>query len=503
MWDLDARSLWLDEAVEYWSANVQLTAVPQAVLTSYQPPLYTYLLHMWLEFGMQATWLRLLSVGLSMLAVVGIVSWGSRSLGVRGGLIVGAIMALMPSEVRYAQEVGEYALMGCALTWTLNLLDKAVRKPSWRSWSLWGFVSVVSVYSHYGTSIVIASLAVVSFLENLGRNRRLAVLQQILVAAICLALSLPLLLYFSPRQFQQSSLDTHIRVPAFTVPEVAKLASSTGDTFLFQLSLWPYSSFLPKWIGEVLIACTFALSLLILTNSSATVQKRALWWLLAAYLTYFMAVRSTAYAYGNFGFRYALVLAPLFTFTVGTVTEQLIRWEKLPIALVLLSITAGLAVCSLPNRTLLQLTGNEQNQLDVQEDMREVARYWMNNRSGHEATYVYYGAAPAFRYYLRLHGLDTGALPVTWWTACWKLEPEGVCSRSNIFYGEGFRFRSPEEKLLSIRQALGGSPQHLWLIFSHIYSGEDNAILQGLLEHYDVVLHYQRGGASAYLLERH
>jgi uncharacterized membrane protein len=165
MWDINARSLWFDEAVEYWSAAPPLWLLPRTVLATYQPPLYTFLLHMWLKVGMEAVWLRFLSVVLSMLTLVGVTTWGYRLFGLRGALIAAGITALLPSEVRYAQEIGEYALMVCGLTWALYFLDRALRGSGWKFWSLWGFFSIVSVYSHYGTSLVVVPLAAISLFE--------------------------------------------------------------------------------------------------------------------------------------------------------------------------------------------------------------------------------------------------------------------------------------------------------------------------------------------------
>jgi hypothetical protein len=343
---------------------------------------------------------------------------------------------------------------------------------------------------------------VISFFENLWRKRKLVVLRQAVAAAISLVLSVPLLAYFLPRQATQLTSGS-LATPPFSISEVRRLVSSIGDTFLFQLTAWPVSS-LPKWPGQVVIVLVFTLSLLVLVKPFTKMQKRPLLWLLIVYLSYFLAVRSGLYGYGNFGFRYALILAPLFLLAVTGITEQLIRWRKGLISLVLLSVIIGLGGYSLPNRTLLQLTGSERLRLDVQEDMREVTQFWMEHRNGDQSTYVYYGAVPAFRYYLRLYGLDTDPLPPTWFSACWGQKAErDCCSKDNVFYGEWFRSRFLEEKLLSIHETVG-HPEHLWLIFSHIYSGEDSTIIQGLLEQqYVLTRSYERLNASAYLLERH
>lgn len=500
VWAINARSLWFDEAVEYWSADAPLWALHKNVLTTYQPPLYTYLLHMWLKFGIEAVWLRFLSVGLSMLTIVGVMTWGYRLFGLRGALIAGGITAILPAEVRYAQDVGEYALMECALTWTLNFLDYAFRNPRWRFWGLWGWFSIISVYSHYGTGIVVVPLALISLIENLWHRRKQSVFRQVTVLVISLLLCLPLLGYFLPRQVQRLTHNT------FTIPvhslsmEIVEFANSIGNTFLFQLTGWPFST-LPKWIGEIEIALIFALSLFILVSPFVRTQKRPLWWLLVAYICYFGAVRSGLYAYGNYGFRYALVLAPLFILAVAAVVEQFIRWKQTLIALIILSVIIGLGIYSLPNRTLSQLTRERQAWPET-EDLREVTQYWIEHRNN-DPTYIYYGAVPAFRYYLRLYGLDTtDPLPPRRYAAYWR--EESTCSNGeDIFFGTWFRHLKPLAKVEAMEHTLGAWPQRLWLIFSHIHSDEDQQILDLLEEMgYSKVLFNAGENASAYLLER-
>lgn len=84
--DLNARALWFDEAVEYWTACSPFWALDDNVLLSFQPPLYTYVLNMWLKLGMTPVWLRFLSVGWSVLSLAGMMRWGDKLLGLRGSI---------------------------------------------------------------------------------------------------------------------------------------------------------------------------------------------------------------------------------------------------------------------------------------------------------------------------------------------------------------------------------------------------------------------------------
>ena len=171
LWDLNARSLWFDEAFEYWSAQVPLWSLPRTVTTALQPPLYTFVLHLWLKVSIEPLWLRFLSVGLGLLALSGTMALAYRVSGGTAAAAAGMLMALLPAEVRYAQEVAEYALMGCLLAWSLYCLYASIEAPTWRNLGLWGILSVLSVYSHYGAALtVFAAALVVVVREILGKR---------------------------------------------------------------------------------------------------------------------------------------------------------------------------------------------------------------------------------------------------------------------------------------------------------------------------------------------
>ncbi len=179
MWDVNARSLWFDEAFEYWSAVIPHHLIPRTVLTSYQPPLYTIILHFWLQFGDSATWMRLLSVFLSLLCLTGVVGLAWRAVGKKGALIAAILMAILPSEIRYAQEVGEYALMECCLAWSIYFLFRASQRPSYRYFAAWAVCSVLAIYSHYGAAVVIIPTTAALLVENALRRKWRSIARQI------------------------------------------------------------------------------------------------------------------------------------------------------------------------------------------------------------------------------------------------------------------------------------------------------------------------------------
>src|SRR5512145_2550326 len=73
LWDIRARALWFDEASEYWIATAPFSRLIESARTGTgDPPLYTFLLHVWMQVGSSELWLRLLSTLASVAGVAGV-----------------------------------------------------------------------------------------------------------------------------------------------------------------------------------------------------------------------------------------------------------------------------------------------------------------------------------------------------------------------------------------------------------------------------------------------
>lgn len=499
MWDVGSRALWFDEAVEYWTACSPLRALSDNVRLSFQPPLYTFILHMWLKLGMTPLWLRSLSVGLSMVSIVGIMKWGRKLLGLRGALLAGVLMALSPSDIRYAQEVGEYALMVCMLTWMLYILDITLENPRWGIWGLWGGLATASVYTHYGSGIVIIALAFILLARNLWYREIKSFLRQIVILLVIFPLWALLLIYFLPQQI--GNIPRKVLPVGSLGAEFRVFTRSVVDSFFFVLTGWPYTR-IPKWGGEVVLLIAGAIAVRMLIKPREGVPIRLLGWLLGSYLLYFAMVRLGLYGYGNYGFRHALVMSPLFILSMATVLEWLIRANRRWIATGLLIVVIVMELASLPNRTWSQYVRGNMAWPET-EDMDKIVSYWLGHHRNGEATYVYYGAAPAFRYYLHLYGFESISPPPGWYALCWKGAYRDACAVGDVYYGQGLRKYSPEEKIRSVWNTLGGEPDRVWMIFSHGYQGEESIILKWLNNYgYMIVLSKREVNASVYLLVR-
>jgi mannosyltransferase len=117
---LGREGLWYDEifAASYTNLSVIQTAI--AVLRfEIHPPLYYMQLTAWSSFGHSDTWLMLNSVAWSALTLIAVAVFAGRRFGHMAGLAAMAICALLGSEIYFAGELRQYAMLGtvAVLTW--------------------------------------------------------------------------------------------------------------------------------------------------------------------------------------------------------------------------------------------------------------------------------------------------------------------------------------------------------------------------------------------------
>ncbi len=493
VWDIRSRSLWFDEAGEFWVATARFASIPHAVKTgSGDPPLFSYLLHLWMQAGTGVAWLRGLSVVFSVLGVIGVMAVARRAGGWKAAFAGGALMALLPPDVRYAQEVGQYALMTGALAWNLVALDAFVRARTPRTALLWALSALVACYAYYGAVlVVVAMFACVVVADAVAKNvQRLRL--DALAAVAALVGAIPLLLFVS---------DQLSRVLASTVSSAGPSPLAGGVVMAvwnwfravvaFQFTGWPWTA-VPSAIP---VLCA-----LVLLALAARAHRRIVVWLAVAWAVTTIADALDLFPYG---LRWGLVLTPLLVTSVALGVGAVSRRA---IAVGALIACAGLLVgeaLSLPNRTLRRdLYPHASWPWPETEDLGTVAAYWREHRTVTQATYVYYGAAPAFAYYARGGGVSANR-PPTWYLDCWRDGGPGYCREDNIYFGRWLRKLTGPQRVEDVFRAFGGRPNQLWLVFSHIDGQDDADILAGVKQRgYRIDRAYQASDASTFMLTR-
>jgi mannosyltransferase len=120
--NIDAQSLWFDEALSVHIATRPLGEILPAVRKYEQtPPLHALLLHAWIQLaGTTEAAVRGLSVIFSTIAVWIVFRLTHRLAGLAAAFVAGALFAFNPYQIHYAQEARAYALLVLLSAWAAD-----------------------------------------------------------------------------------------------------------------------------------------------------------------------------------------------------------------------------------------------------------------------------------------------------------------------------------------------------------------------------------------------
>ncbi|MCU7251093.1 glycosyltransferase family 39 protein [Pseudomonas koreensis] len=169
-YDLTAAAIWGDEASSLLLARYSLSGIWNHAAFDVHPPLYFMLLHGWMAlFGDGIFAVRCFSA-LAGIATVGLGVWLVDRLATRrSAVMAGVLLALLPTAVRYSQEVRMYALLGLLLIAATLALVYWVRRPQRKGYLLiYALLMSAAFYTHY-----FAVLAALSHWLYLGLIRLL------------------------------------------------------------------------------------------------------------------------------------------------------------------------------------------------------------------------------------------------------------------------------------------------------------------------------------------
>ena len=495
VWGLTGRSLWLDEAVEYWTATSPVAHLPSYVRTIIQdPPLYSFLLHFWMKPSNHEAWLRLLSVFFGMGSVAGVMVIGYRLQGWAAALGAGVLMALAPTSIYYAQEVGQYAPMQCFIVWGTAALLALARDPDPRGFLRWGLLAAGGIYTYYGTALPLL-IPFVCFLADAAMKRdRARVRAGLMTLAAVFVAILPLLIYFIPSQLHRGPTER-----AFEVGTVSSVTQGAGDflkalkiTFAFWFTGWP-STAVSEWVTIVLTVVLLALAV--------RGQRRFAVWVGVTTVVY--AVIGWMHAF-PFGFRHSLILTPLFVPLIACALSMPRALMLRIAAIAVFTMLCLAAVFSPTDRQLrMHLFGKSGGLWPETEDIGPATKYWAEHRSPEQPTYVYYAAAPAFEYYAERYTHAATSRPPDWFLHCWRNRDDAPwCREGGVYYGRWLRAMKPEEKAESVFQSMNQVPTEFWFVMAHSQQNEQG-VMGGLLhQHFDFLDHYVGDDAAATLLRR-
>ncbi|HTX79951.1 MAG TPA: glycosyltransferase family 39 protein, partial [Longilinea sp.] len=186
-----------DDAFSYFLARQSFANIIAGTAADTMPPLYYFLLHVWMQISHNIWFLRLLSVLLSLGIVAFLYAIVSVCAGEAAGLWAGLLAAISPLEIYHAQDVRMYALVAfCLLGYCycfVNIDKDSSAKLGW--WIGLVFFGAAAMYSHNlaGFVIIVPDL-------YLLLTKKYRLLAKLLAAQVLIGVAFIPWLFFVPNQ---------------------------------------------------------------------------------------------------------------------------------------------------------------------------------------------------------------------------------------------------------------------------------------------------------------
>lgn len=409
-YQLTNASLWFDETIEYWYSKNILGPLPwpdgsysmyERIVSTFQPPLFNFLMYFWLKIHDSEWWLRMFGVLMGLIGAGGVyktVQFGTNS---RNMASVSVLFYAMISRLAfYWQEVAEYSLMLGVLSWTIFFFLRVIEKPDTRQIVLFVLFCILPVYSQYGAVFPVMAFGVAAFVRIL-MNRDGKQIKTLLLSygTALIVAAAPLYFFFLKPQMMNQGVNE------IGVSNVFRLKDFLD--FFLVIFQWNFISSIGK-TGEHIL--TFIMLLMIVAAVIYTIRGRKLWMrcLLAAnmlcYLLYYFAVFFGVYGYGRFegGNRYCLFFAPLWFVTalllLFAIFSELLQDEKVKYSFKAAGMMGGVVIGGLLCWSYIEWNAIANNW--HKEDIRDVADLWMEWAGYETDTIVYCAANGGFSYYV-------------------------------------------------------------------------------------------------------
>ena len=169
LYKLTEAPIWQDETMEFY-CSIPVKGAIQGITqyaTMYermaniqqQPPLYNWVMCLWIQISEGAWWYRFSSVVMGFVAVIGlylvIKKLCSRFAATLSVVVFSSIYILM----YYVKEASEYIMLIMLLIWTVWLYLHILEEITLKRVLAFTVLCVVNIYTHYGAAFVMVPMA--------------------------------------------------------------------------------------------------------------------------------------------------------------------------------------------------------------------------------------------------------------------------------------------------------------------------------------------------------
>jgi mannosyltransferase len=306
LYAIERQDIWGDEAFSIWLSQQPLAQVVAGGADTH-PPLYPFLLYLWLRLaGSSPLAVRFLSTVIGTLTVPLVYVLGRRLFSRPAGYLAAFLAALSPVLVYYSQETRMYGLVtllaAASVYWTARILSRDAVQPRWvpLPYVAYSLTTLGAAYTHYYAFFVILAENLVLLPVLLGQ-RRWPALRRWLATQAGLAIA------YVPWIAVQSGFlggKASARLGEWDLATLVHIAGQTFSAFGAGLAVPPAAA----WIITALFLIAAGLGLITVIR-----RRRPASWLIVAYLLVPLILAWAVNPIMPFFYaRYLLLIAPAF-----------------------------------------------------------------------------------------------------------------------------------------------------------------------------------------------
>ncbi|MFZ2199022.1 MAG: glycosyltransferase family 39 protein [Thermodesulfovibrionales bacterium] len=444
IYNLGFKSLWLDEALQFHISNGAIGHILRYnALYNGAPPLYSLLIRAMIAIGTSEEILRTVSCLAGIATIPMMYYLATQFTSYRVALVAALLVALSPSQIMYSQQLREYSLTLLLAQAMLCAFMLFLQRPNWRTSLLFGLLSMVSICTQYGLALFVLALNIVFFVRVFRLDKRIralglwAVAQVLGLFAVFAVYHLSLKYHFTPEGFGAAGSLGYAYWDGTLKSLFTIVTLNTKDIFTFAFPL------------AYLIVALVIIGVIRMAMDKDRVKSVAVWMLVTPMAVTFIAALFRSYPY--VGGRHTIFLLPMIYLfvTLGISFLSNLRYGRYITMLFLVVLTfqgARESAAYLVSEGL--------------EPMRPIVGTLESSLIKSDFIYVYYGAMPAFAYYFRGNNHP--------WT-------EGTA-----------HFRNSDNYRRELNRMLA-QKRRIWIVLSHVYGLEGDAILGYLATHEKIV----------------
>jgi len=143
---LDYKSFWVDEI---FSISISRAEIRYVLLDPMNPPLYYFILHIFMFFGINEITARLPSVIFGILSIPLIYKVGDSLFGQKIGLISSFLLSISAMHIYFSQEARTYALSTFFSLMSLFVCFSAAKRKDVNLWIIFAISSLIGALTHY------------------------------------------------------------------------------------------------------------------------------------------------------------------------------------------------------------------------------------------------------------------------------------------------------------------------------------------------------------------